>query len=81
MAIGDIIVTKGHILKLQSSIELHKSGIEPEFTRAEKEKLNKKVEHKIRILFARELEETLGFGIVDLHHDWAVYMEIHSVQK
>jgi hypothetical protein len=81
MAIGDATVTKGHVSKLQSSAELHQSSLEPEPTRAEKEKSNKKVEHKIRILFARELATNLGFDIVDYDHDWAVYMEILSVQK
>uniref|UniRef100_A0A2N9GUU5 Uncharacterized protein n=1 Tax=Fagus sylvatica TaxID=28930 RepID=A0A2N9GUU5_FAGSY len=46
MAIGDATVTKGHVSKLQSSAELHQSSLEPEPTRAEKEKSNKKYKNK-----------------------------------
>lgn len=76
MAIGNAFVTKGHVPKLQSSAELHKPSVEPEPTRAEKERPHKKVEHEIAVLFARELEENLGLDIVDTDHDWTVHMEV-----
>lgn len=77
MAIGNAFVTKGYVPKLQSSAELHQPSLEPEPTRAEKEGPDKKVEHKIAVLYSRELEENLGFDVVDYDHDWAIHMEVH----
>lgn len=80
MAIGDASVTKGHVLELQPSSELHEPSVEPEPSRTEEEKSDTENEQSSALLFARELEETLGFDIVDFDNDRAVYVEDHPVQ-
>lgn len=79
MATRDTSFTKGHVSKLQSSSKLHKPSLEPELTRTKKEKPNKKDKQTVSLLFARELEENLGFDIMAHDNDWAIHMEILSV--
>lgn len=80
MAIGDASVTKGHVPQLQPSSKLHKPSLEPEPTRTKEEESDTEDEPLITLLFARELEEALGFNIMGCNNDWAVYVEVHTVQ-
>ncbi|KVH95364.1 Calcium-binding EF-hand [Cynara cardunculus var. scolymus] len=70
MAARNTSLAEGHLPKLQSSLELHKPGVKPEPTRLEKSDLNKENELKIGLLFARKLEETLDYWLVDFDNDW-----------
>lgn len=80
MAARNTPVAEGHLPKLQSSIELHKPGIEPKPTRLEKPKPNKANEFQIHVLSTRKLEKTLDHYLVDLNHDRFISMEILSIQ-
>lgn len=80
MATRNPFAAKGHVPKLQPSTELHEPSSEPESPRPQKEKPNTQVEHKTRLLFARELEENLGHSTLGRNHDWSVHMEVLTVQ-
>jgi hypothetical protein len=81
MAIGDTSFTKGHVSQLQSSSKLYKPSTEPEPTGAKNEKSYTQDEPQISLLFARELEENMGFNLVGLHNDWALHVEVFSIQE
>nr|GMC98158.1 respiratory burst oxidase homolog protein A [Ipomoea batatas] len=80
MAAGNTTSTEGHILKLQSSTELYEPSLESKPTRLKKEEHNKKNEHEIALFLPRELEENLGFDVVDIDNDRFVHLEIFAVQ-
>lgn len=80
MAAGNTTSTEGHILKLQSSTELYEPSLESKPARLKKEEHNKKNEHKIAVFLPRELEENLGFDVVDVDNDRFVPLEIFPVQ-
>ncbi|KAB5564553.1 hypothetical protein DKX38_004607 [Salix brachista] len=64
MATRDASSTKRHVSELQSGSKLHEPSPEPKPTRAEKEKPDKESGQAMCLLFSRELEENLGFGIM-----------------
>ena len=80
MATGNTTLTEGHVSELQSGTKLHQPSVESEPGGAEKEKPNTKNEHEAAVLPTRELEENLGYLLMDSDYGWVIFVEVLSVQ-